>query len=281
MQLLPYCPYFIIRVPKDQQRERREKIGRIMLPPNFVWMKRNMQCGEVVAIGQDAATSFPEATIGKMLIVHHIAEGQATGSTKNSSEYFIDKDDDNNYYLVTGCEFNGRRNETYAIWDGDKIIPHRDFIFVEIEKEPENDVPMQFNLDCGVTITPNMAFTTTQSGLVIPKTKRMSREKMTEIMQSNKLRIEQLSGNPSRMTREVIEEIQRLEYQSNMISKEINKKRYEPFTVAFCNPEFEANAGDVIYCLNIAAQTKIEFMDKEYIVVNTQYAFKKFWDKLF
>jgi hypothetical protein len=278
MTMKPYTPYFIIKVPKDQQRERREKIGSIFLPPNFVWMRRNMQCGEVVGIGSDAAAVFPEVNMGDILVVHHFAEGQATGSTKNSSEYLVYSDDQYNHYLVTGMEFNGRRNETYAVWDGKTLIPHRDFLFVEIEKEPETDLNIEVGLKGIGIFSPNIALTTTDSGLITTKKIKPSREKMTEMMQKNVARIQELSNNQRRMTTEVISEIKKLEMENNFISKEINKKRYDAFTLAYCNPEFGANPGDVVYCLNIAAQTKIEFMNKEYIVVNTQYSFKKFWN---
>ena len=71
-----------------------------------------------------------------------------------------------------------------------------------------------------------------------------------------------------------------LEAENSRISKEINKKKYEPFVVAAINPDWQSylnsigenvNVGDTIHFLNIAAKTTINFSGTDFIVARTKY----------
>jgi hypothetical protein len=269
--LKPYKPYFLIKVPKQTQSERRQKIGSLFIPPNFVWMRRNLQMGEIVGIGEGAAKYFPEAQIGHIAIVHHFIEGQAYNN--ESTNYLVDTDDTHNYYVVTAYDYEGRRNETYGVWDGTTIIPNKDFVFLEVETEETTDVPelvIESNMAGESSIIPNIPMMVSESGLIIPKPKKKTREELTLEMGANTERIKQLS-NIRRMSADVEKEILRLEKENNQLSRLINKQEYLPFKIAFANPSFDATSGDTVYSLNIASHTKVEFMSKEYILTNVSY----------
>ena len=269
--LKPYKPYLLIKVPKSIQSERRQKIGSLFIPPSFVWMRRNLQMGEIVAIGESAAKYFPEAQIGHVAIVHHFVEGQAYNN--ESTNYLVDEDKTHNYYVVTAHEFEGRRNETYGVWDGHQIIPNKDFIFLEPEPEVTTDIPelvVESNLAGEGEFMPNMPMMVSSAGLLIPKEVKKTREQLTAAMGANTERIKQLS-KISQMRPEVANEIHKLEHENNMLSKQVNKKEYIPFTVAYSHPSFIAQRGDVVYSYNIASKTEVEFMDKKYILTNSEY----------
>lgn len=273
MQILrPMPPYFYLRVPKIKQKERREKIGSLFLPPNFVWMKRNLQCGEILAIGVSAQKSFPEAKVGQIAIIYHGVEAQAYGEERMRAGYYIDEDETYIYYLATGINHEGRRNEVYAVWNGKNIIVHKDYVFLEVPKDDtaEINLELQSNLAGEGLLRPNMGFIKSSGGLILPKERKKSREELTIEMKENTDRIKQLSKT-NRMNREVVEEIHKIERENNKLSAQINHKCYEPFIIAHCNKSFGSKPGTTAYCLNIAAQTIIEFMGKEFIVINSDY----------
>jgi hypothetical protein len=269
--LKPFKPYFLIKVPKADQSERRQKIGSLFIPPNFVWMRRNLQCGEIVGIGASAAAYFPEAKVGHIAIVHHFMEGQAYGN--ESTSYLVDEDKTHNYYVVTAHEFNGQRNETYGIWDGTKIIPNKDFVFFSPEERPTTDIPelaLESSLAGEGTIRPDIPMMVSAGGLLIPKPTKPTREQLTEKMKANTERIKQLS-NITRMSPEFINEIHSLEKINNGISKQINATEYIPFKIAFSHPSFEAQRGDIVYALDKASLVTVEFMGHEYAVTGIHY----------
>lgn len=276
MAITPRAPYFFIKINKNIQKDRKEKIGSLYVHPDYVFMKRNMQCGEIVAIGTKAHEYFPQAKVGDVLICHHFVEA-------SEKSYLIDSDDNFNYYMVQGMELPGERNTTYAVWNGTEIIPNKDYIFLESEQVTTDlpDLEVQSNLSGEGSWKVTTPMTVSAGGLFIPKKVKKSREELTSIMQQNLTRIKQLSNSQSRMNREVIAEIKRLEVDNLILSKEINRKEYEPYKVSFINPDIQdeicditgdrVDKGSTIYFLNIAAQTKVEFLGKEYIIAENKY----------
>lgn len=265
-------PFFLIRIPKQAQRERLEKIGILYYPPEYAFMKRGMQCGEIVGIGTKAHEYFPEAEIGHILVVHHFCEGKETYNKKKY--FFIDQDEDWNYYMVTAFEHNGDRNLTFGIWDGEKIIPNKDYIFLEVEKDVESDLD-NFNLpvDGMPNFVTNIAFKQAGHGIVVAKERTKTREELTTKMNENTLKIKQLSKwlqFPDMVAR-VAPEINSLERENEQISKKINTVVSECRVVAAANPELNLHPGDSIYTLNIACYMQVEFMGKEYVISETKY----------
>lgn len=280
-KLTPSAQFFLVRIPKNQQKERLEKIGSIYIPPDYVFLTRGMQCGEIIAIGEGAKQYFPEAQIGHILLFHHIVEGKKDHNGNYS--FYIGADDEYTYYIVTAYSDNGEKNLSYGVWDGEKIIPNKDYIFLKTHQEKETDIPeleLESCLAGEGSFKPDIAMTFSAGGLIIPKERKKSRHELTEQMNKNTIRIKQIS-RISRMRPEVVEEIQNLEAENNRISKEINKRTYEFHTIAAINQEFniqiersfnhKVNAGDKVAMLNIACYTEVEFLKQTYIVAETQY----------
>jgi hypothetical protein len=273
MQWQPLAPYFIIKMPKKDQKERREKLGRFYLSPNHIFMKREIQSGEIVAIGEDAHEGFPESKIGDTLLCHHFISGkEAEGS--DEGRYHIDSDEMFNYYAVTCFSFEGRRNETYGIWDGEKIIPHPEFIFLEGDKPKETVSPDKF-IDTKLQ---------KNGSLLVFKNWEETREEKGDRMQQIKFQNQELArttkfdeNGKEYMPDEVKKKIEENEREMDAISKDVNKKKYVPFKVEWgsktLSEEFgePVEKGDIVYALNQAAQTQIEFNNVSYRVVKINY----------
>lgn len=273
----PMPPYFLVRIPLKEQQERLEKIGNIYLHPSYIFMTRGMQCGEIVAIGQDTGNYFPEAKVGNILMFNHLIEGKR--DDKRQRFYFIHDDEHYNYYAVQGVAGNGERNMSYAVWDGSKIIPCRDYIFLEVDRlDEQGSEQVEFNVR-GVNYKPTVGFAVSKGGLLTTMERKKTREEIRVIMKNNMNRMRYLSNfiqNP-----DAIKEIEKLQYENAKYSTEINTRRYEPKTVHAVNDDFNEGVeesfgtkitpGETVFMLNIACDYKIEFNKKEYIVAETQY----------
>ena len=232
-----------------------------MLHPNFVYMTRGMQCGQVVAIGRIAGETFPQVRIGDTLLVHHFVESSEKTNCIAQDEYF-------NYYIVTCISHNGQNNQTYAVFDGSKIIPHPDYLFLEtLQPRTSSQTPEEY-LDAQLTMN--------DSGLLTFKQWTVDREGIVKQIQDIKRYIEELTKPGMQMTSQVAKVVEEKEAEMNHLSSLLNKKRFELYTIAAINPDFAADVhaqfllpvkkGDDIYMLNIACDTKMEFQQKEYIV---------------
>src|ERR1035437_8362497 len=92
--------YFIVKIEIEKQKERKEKIGSLYIHASYTFMRRNMQQGEIVAIGSIVATQFPQAKVGDTLIFHHFVEGSESGGGN-----FIFEENGDNYYYVTAADY--------------------------------------------------------------------------------------------------------------------------------------------------------------------------------
>lgn len=263
MQFKPLNNYFIIKIAKDIQKERQEKIGSIYLHPYYVYMTRGCQAAEIVAIGEKAAEYFPEAKIGDVALLHHFSEGKK--DNKGRPFYLITEDENSNYYGIKGVNSDGDRNMVFAIWDGTELIPNKDHVILEKEKEPESDL-----------LEYSMPMMLSQGGLIIPKPRKKTRTELIAQMTVNKKKIFQLSTERLLQLKHVKEEIRKLEAENDQLSRQVNHRQYEPYKVLFFNPELSEalpliEKGSYVYTLNIASQYIIEFMGIEYIVVSVDY----------
>jgi co-chaperonin GroES (HSP10) len=262
----PMPAFFLISIPRIQQTERKSKIGNLYLHPNFVYMTRGMQCGKIVSIGSKAAASMPQAKIGDTLLVHHFVES-------SEKQNCVASDDLYNYYVVTCMSHNGQNNQTYAVFDGKDIIPHPDYIFLECTKAaPRSETPEDY-LDNNLKKT--------SSGLFLFKQWTIDREGIVERIKELKEQIGSLTKPGMNMTADVAKAVKQREEEMDRLSAQLNKKRIERFIVAAINPDFSddilqqwdcrVSAGDMVYMLNIACETKMEFNGKEYIVAKSMH----------
>jgi hypothetical protein len=259
----PMPAYFVVRIPRDKQKERKDKIGSIYLHPNYVYMTRNMQCGEIVSIGRDAQQIFPEAQVGQTLLFHHFVEGF-------NNDFLVDTDDDYGYFVVTACSHNGQNNQAYGVWTGKEIIPNQDYIFLSPVPPPE--VPTT-----GQHLNHNLA--TSEGGIVVFQDWKDSKGSKMAKMAELKKEIEHLCK--SKMTDQIKKVIEMKEAEAAAIRKEVFKQRFELYIVEAINPLFNMEVakifgtwvlvGEKVYMLNIACETIVEFNKKEFIVAKTQH----------
>lgn len=278
MKLEPMPPYFLVKI----NRKKIDSVGSIIIPDAVKFMAFNLQCGEILSIGKEAAAFFPEAKVGHTLIMHHFCEGMNEEDAK--SDHLIYWDDDYGYYVVTAFEFNGKGAEAYGVWDGEKIIPSPEYIFLKKKIKQTTDVDLEKLKDSDYK--PD-GMSVSGSGLLLFNDWEDSREEKERKQWMLKKEIEDLSktGNHKKHIRQGIKE---KEIESEKISQDINRRAYTPFKVSFYNPEIldycvlyknknftpktSILPDDDIYVLNIAAHTEVTFMDITYIVAKSKYA---------
>lgn len=246
MQLVAPPFFFIVKINKTQQKKTREFDGALAVSHAYKYMQHEIQYGEIVSMGTLAQELFPTVKEGHILIFHHFVTGKGI-EDREDNPYLIYSDDDFNYYTVTVKSYNGDRNLTYGVWDGEKIIPHKDFIFLNSEDQKKEVVET--------------------NGLVEIKNWSESRDKKTGRMEEAKSQIMELTK--TNVKAELIPEIKKRETQMNAISAEINKKQFQLYKVAYSHPSLPQfkEAG----ILNIACHTKVAFMDKEYLIAPIKY----------
>lgn len=116
--------FFIVKIDKKAQQAKREKTSSgIYLSQQFLFMKYNLQHGEIVSIGERATQDFPDAKIGDTLFFSHIVESQEWRILKETDDFEWRGVD-----VLSGTEVLG----VYS----DKFIPNKNFIFMEQHQEP-------------------------------------------------------------------------------------------------------------------------------------------------
>lgn len=257
----PSKAYFLVKIPKKEQKERIEKTGMFYNPVE-VHMTRNMQSGTIVAIGEKAHDVFPEAKEGHILIFHHFVEGDSD-SRKDS---LVFEDEDYNYYVISSYQHNGKATEVYGVWDGEKIIPHSEYLFLEKQKPAIGVLPLDLFI--------NQAMQQSNGGLFLFKSYVVTRE--DNLRKVEMLKAEVVNLAKSQMTPEIKAAMEGKEAEMAKINHEINKVTYAPYTIAYSNKiisewfDRTVDSGDTIFCRNNAS-IEVEFLDKTYLVCETKY----------
>ena len=251
--------YIIIRISKQEQKDRKFKIGSLYIPEQLIYMTRNCQAGEVVEIGEAAKELLPGIEVGHVLIVHHFLES-------TSKSYFIDSDNIYNYYTCPCMETN--MNLTYGYYNGETIIPHPDHVFLNAEKRAAKPMTPDEYIESAIAKT--------DGGLFVFKGWEETREDKEAKMERLKAENQELAKTgPDRP--DVKKAIEEREAQLNKLSKEINSKKLLPYKVEFAHPVMserfgkQITKGDILYCANFACQTKMEFQKVEYIVAKSEH----------
>lgn len=291
----PMPAFFLVRIPRDLQVERQTKKGNMYLHPNYVYMTRGMQWGEIVDIGKLAHKQLPEAEPGQILLFHHFVES-------NEKQNGVYQDNKFNYYVVTAMYHNGQNNQTYGVYDGQRIIANYEYLFLDCEQPASSSLPMDQYLDQQLQKHP--------SGLFLFKDWRIDRDELRLRMEKLRGEIESLSkskqsgstarnmwmmNTPGAIAKQVREmavdkAIREKEAEMDEISRVLNERKYELFSLVSANSHFLEQAGevfgdpiapgDLVYMLNIACETKIEFNGTEYIVAKSMhFAFPQAWVK--
>lgn len=264
----PHTPYFLVKIKREEETHNKSKLGSIIIPDTLRFMAYNTQCGEIVSIGKGAAKHFPEAKVGHILLMHHFVQGESEQDARE--DHLIHQDEVYNYYIVTAYEHYGKNVESYGVWDGEKIIPNKDYIFLEVKRPTmESDIDLE-ELGKQIGFVPNVAMSESEGGLIIFKEWEQSRESMEERQAYLKEHNEYLTrSNPEKehISKALIEN----EKEMGSIAVRLNKKEYIPFKIAYRNKELCNANVTIAYMYNTAATTEIKFMDKTYIVAKSKY----------
>lgn len=244
----PLSPNFLIRVPKKDEKDRSEKIDGVYLHPAFVWMTRNTQCGIIEGISKGAAANFPEAKIGDILIVHHFTQGSVS-SLETTKRFLVSEDEDNHYYNVTSQEWNGQNNQTYGVWDGDKIIPHPEYLFLEMN-----------------VVKPILE--ETPEGIILSEWHQTPEEIQ---MKLERIKNDILNLTKQHITPEIVTAVQKKELEQMRLSEQLHQIKYLQYTIAYSHPTLSMPSGSKAYIKNNAVNTTIEFNNKEYRVCEKRY----------
>jgi hypothetical protein len=262
----PFNPYFLVRTERVKEKEAKTKIGSLYVSEVEALMQYNLSSAEIVDISEKAAKYFPEAKIGNQLLIHHFVTDVDEHAAKE--EHLVHQDEIHNYYVVAAYEHNGKGVECYGIWDGERIIPNKDFVFLEDEKTVKNDLPPEEAI--------NQALQKSETGLFLFKQWKESREDKEQKQARLKKEVESLSKSGTHK-QHIQQAIREKEREMEAIGGDINKQKYQFYNVAFANPELSdwfnrpISCGDTLAILNIAAQSKLKFMGKEYIVCKSKY----------
>lgn len=257
MTFSPLPPYFIVKINKETQSARRDKIGSLYLHFQEIYMQRNIQNGEIVAIGEDAKKIFPDCKIGNTALFHHFVEGSASDKSN-----LIHSDDTDNYYFITTSEFNGHRNETYGIYNGTEIIPHPDFVFIKNEEIKKEET---------ISHEDYIKKNTTKIGSLIlfnnwEETREEKEEKASTLM--TEIKNQSKGKSMSDSTKRALEVKQR---EAETITSNLNRKEYKSFEIEYSNPSLKIKEKAEIFALSISANTEFEFLDKKYKIVAVKY----------
>lgn len=268
----PMPPYILIKINKQEQQEKKEKIGSLYFPSAYAFMRRELQFGIIESIGEGAAEFMPEMEVGDYALIHHFTSGKK--DDKGYNFYIIGEDDEFAYYVINVYEIPGERQLLYAIAKGEEIIPTPDHIFLEVSNENIRE------------------WEENKSGILTRSEVTKSREEWVQLTKDNFARIRQLAKNIpftqleyDRSDKEIVRysenEIKRLQAENAKISKMLNKREYKPYVVAAINEQWNdwieqiegerIYPGETVYFLNIAAQTKMDFGGVEYIVGEVKY----------
>ena len=247
--------FFIVKINKEEQKQKKQGTGLIKNADTFIFGKGGMQSGEVVAIGKLAHLVMPFAKIGGTLIFSWKVEFNGENNEKPNMA-LVDEDEENRYYTVTISEFKGRSSETYAYYDDTNIcFTHPSFVVVKKEvKEPE--------------------MTETKSGILLFQSYRPSDTEITHRIAFNTQHIyslsithaaqAQLRESDARQTKELIQSI---ELQNRQLTGMLQgKERFEPYSVAYCNPLHDCENGDTVFGENIFFLEPIEIKGEKLFI---------------
>lgn len=232
-------PFFIIKVPKQEEESKREKEGNLYLHPSFVWMTKNTQCGIIEDISPEAHNQLPEANVGDILIVHHFAQGSHS-ILERDKKYLVFEDETYNYYKISSKELPGINNQCYGVYNGKTIIPHKDFAF--LQPLPKEESPYGFS---------------------------QTTDDILEKIQSIKNEIEYLSKGAQ--SQDKYDHLMKRQNEMAKLSSGLHKKQYIPFKVAYSNPSLKIDSGNIVFALNIAGNTEVSFLENSYRIVEKKY----------
>lgn len=251
--------YIIVRINKQEKKERKSKIGSLYIPEQLVFMTRNCQAGEIIRMGENVTKLLPGCRKGNILIFHHFVES-------DSKPYFIHEDEKFYYYTCPCTDTN--MNLTYGYCHKDSIVMHPDYVLLQTDKAPSAEMTPDDYIEQAISRSPG--------GLFLFKNWVDSREDMELKMNKLKAECQELAKTGPELPH-VKKAIEEKEYEIKQLSKRINKVRAVKKTLLYFNPKLSEGfgralkLGDEIYIRTIGCQTTMEFQGVTYTIGRVNY----------
>lgn len=119
----------LVRINKQLQTEKREKIGNFFIPSHLMDFTNNLQFGEIVALGTLASKQFPMAKIGDIAIFDHVVEFKVEGDTSliekemlNTDEHLVDIEPNGDEIRLVKVS-NDLGTQLFGIYKDNEFIP--------------------------------------------------------------------------------------------------------------------------------------------------------------
>lgn len=257
--------YFLVRIDKKAQDQKRSKLGSLYIPENFQDMVYNLQYGEVLDIGDRAAKKFPEVEIGDILIFHHHVEykprtdGDATYSDHHLVEVLPNLDELRTVDIA---------HEVFGVLKSDTqtIIPYSKLVFCHEEFQPAS-------------------FQMNAAGIYIVEEWSTSVEGYTEQLDELQLQVQTLRSTAQFKINieenykeiEVVNKlISELNKERARISKKMNEEKYMELTLLYINKEtsrewgIDMQPGDKIFAHSFALYP-LDIDGVHFTLVNTDF----------
>jgi len=209
--------YVLVKISKELQRQKRGKVGSLHVPPQFAFMRFNLQQGQIVMVGSNIESYIPGIAEGDRLVFHHSIEGTVESQNKNqrnlSSRHVIDEDEENTWYMV-------RKDLMYACIKPDgSILMAEDYVFGILAPDEEA----------------NRNLVATPSGILLFKNFKEDRLAIEERI--GKLKTE-AETHPQRAAL--------LEPEMELLTKSLNKKKVSAFVPVFSPASLSRDFGTAL-----------------------------------
>lgn len=232
--------------PQTKKVVLGEKKLELENPEHLRDMRHNLQFGEVLDIGSEAAISFPHAKKGDLLLFHHSVEYKPR--TENDPFYndyhLIDHDKKGNEIRLVSCEFEVMG--VLKLKPAPTIIPHPRWVFCHYKIQKAS---MQMD---------------GKTGLWLPDQWNQTIEDLSNKLEELKAQIQEITSSTvmkQRESEENYKELALIRHTVNLINQErrkLTKKMHSPrlveVTVLFYNNEsteklgYDLIAGDKVIC---------------------------------
>lgn len=263
---------FLVKINKEKQRAFKERISEdspFFMPLGFVHNSRNLECGEIVQIGENMLGTdqwleyrkghgiygWEKCKVGDTLIFHWSIESPVgtTGKDRHYYKYFVYEDEVFNYFVVDYSNVRG-------FYDGITVTPSPDFVFLK-------NIPAYPNEDEVDGITGNKV-KKSEGGIFVVTSWENSAQDIAQKSQKIQEHIESLTK--SKRTPEIQIELEKMENERQHMNRKAQQKKMLPYLLAYSNRRVDRDFGQkvvensILMCFNKACLYISNFKNKEY-----------------
>lgn len=232
--------------PQTKPVKLGEKKLELENPEQLRDMRHNLQFGELLDMGSDAAVSFPHAKKGDILLFHHSVEYKPR--TENDNFY-------NDYHLI---DHDKKGNEI-------RIVDYEYEVLGVLKMKPKpHIIPHPRWVFCHYQIQKASIQMDSKTGLWLPDQWHQTVEELNDKLEELKARIQEITSSTIMKEREsesnykelslIRETVKLINQERKRLTKKIHSPRLVDVTVLFYNKESTAKlgydlvAGDKVIC---------------------------------